>query len=160
MPPFNSSKVQAQSEFASKSDMHRSKDKREGMQMEVDLVIALKLHLTEFEVTSNTINIFGTTDLSNDAQGSIFVQDHAFVGVITLFDVITAPIIFNVTIKDDNKVHIVGTGMNVEASISIRPKLATILVDIAPNTSTTPEDVRINVMIQIVDVKKANVMEK
>jgi len=47
--------------------MHRSKDKREGMQMEVDLVVALKLHLTEFEVTSNTINIFGTTDLSNDA---------------------------------------------------------------------------------------------
>jgi len=50
--------------------------------------------------------------------------------------------------------------MNAKASISIRPKLATILVDIAPNTSTTPEDVRINVMIKIVDVKKANVMEK
>ncbi len=35
--------------------------------MEVDLVVALKLHLTEFEVTSTTRNIFGNTDLSNDA---------------------------------------------------------------------------------------------
>jgi len=47
--------------------MHRSKDKKEGMQMEVDLVVALKLHLIELEVTSNTRNIFGTTNLSNDA---------------------------------------------------------------------------------------------
>ncbi len=67
--------------------------------------------------------------------------------------------IFGVTIKDDNKVHIVGTGLNVKASISIQPKLATILVDIAPSTSTVPEDVGIDVMIQIVDVKKVNVMD-
>lgn len=128
--------------------------------MEVDSFFALKSHLTELEVTSNTRNIFGTIDLSSDVQGSIFVQDHVFVGVTTLFDVVIALTIFGVTIKDDNKVHIVGTGLNVKASISIQPKLATILVDIAPSTSTVPEDVGIDVMIQIVDVKKVNVMEK
>ncbi len=128
--------------------------------MEVDSFFALKSHLTELEVTSNTRNIFGTIDLSSDVQGSIFVQDHVFVGVTTLFDVVIALTIFGVTIKDDNKVHIVGTSMNAKASISIRPKLATILVDIAPSTSTAPEDVGIDVMIQIVDVKKVNVMEK
>jgi hypothetical protein len=46
--------------------MHRSKEKREGGQMEVDSFFALKSHLTELEVTSNTRNIFGTIDLSSD----------------------------------------------------------------------------------------------
>jgi hypothetical protein len=35
--------------------------------MEVDSVVALKLHLTELEVTSNTGNIFGIIDVSGDA---------------------------------------------------------------------------------------------
>jgi hypothetical protein len=62
--------------------------------------------------------------------------------------------IFDVVIKDDNKVHIIGNDIDVEASVSIRPKLATILANIAPNISIAPKDVGLDVMIQVVDVKK------
>jgi hypothetical protein len=50
--------------------------------------------------------------------------------------------------------------MDAEASILVRPKLVAILANIAQSISTSPEDIGLDVMIQVVDVEKAIVMDK
>ncbi len=54
MSPFDFGKAQVQFGFAFESSMHRSEEHNEGEKMEVDLVVALELQPTKFEV------IFGT----------------------------------------------------------------------------------------------------
>jgi hypothetical protein len=69
MPPFDSGEMQVQFGFASESSTHRSEEQNEGGQMEVDSVIALKLHPTKLDVTFGTGNIFSITYLSSNAKG-------------------------------------------------------------------------------------------
>jgi hypothetical protein len=63
MFPFDFSKVQAHSEFVTKSDIHGCEEYNEGGQMEVDSVVALKLHPSGLEVTFGTKNIFNIANL-------------------------------------------------------------------------------------------------
>ncbi len=65
MPPFDSSKVQAHSGFTTEFGTHGHEEQSEGGQMEVDSIVAPKLHPIGLEVTFGTKNIFDIANLSN-----------------------------------------------------------------------------------------------
>jgi hypothetical protein len=60
-------------------------------------------------VTFSTRNIYGIVDLFGTKGGSKIVQDLVPARISTPFDDLVAPMIFNATIKDNSKVHVVGT---------------------------------------------------
>jgi hypothetical protein len=70
-------------------------------------------------VAFNTGNIFGIVDLFSTKRGSKIVRDLVPVRVSTPFDDSIAPMIFSATIKDDSKVHVVGTSIDARELTSI-----------------------------------------
>jgi hypothetical protein len=77
------------------------------------------LHPIKLEATFGTRNIFGTTYLSGNVEGSIPILDLALVGVSAPSNDVIDSTISNATIENDSKVLEVGTNMDVKASISI-----------------------------------------
>ncbi len=92
-------------------------------------------------------------------KGFKLVQNPAFVGVSTPFDVAIALINFGIIIKNNSKVPIVGTIMDVEALILIQSKLVIIRDAIRPNISTTPNNIRVDVRVEVVDVIETTAKE-
>jgi hypothetical protein len=68
--------------------------------------------------------------------------------------------IFGATFKDDNKVPMVGIGMDVGDSTSIWLKTIVDPTIIAPRTSITPKNVGFDVKVKATDVTKAIIMEE
>jgi hypothetical protein len=70
-------------------------------------------------VIFSTRNIYGIVDLFGTKGGFKIVQDLVPAGISTPFDDLVAPMIFSATIKDDSKVHVVGTSTDVGGLIAI-----------------------------------------
>jgi hypothetical protein len=66
---------------------------------------------------------------------------------------------FGIIIKNNSKVPIVGTIMDVEALILIQSKLVIIRDAIRPNISTTPNNIRVDVRVEVVDVIETTAKE-
>ncbi len=128
--------------------------------MEVDLIGAPKLHPIGLEVTSSIKNIFGIPNLSDTIGGSEIVKDPIFSRISVFLNDLITPMIFGATFKDDNKVPMVGIGMDVGDSTSIWLKTIVDPTIIAPRTSTTPKNVGFDVKVKATDVTKAIIMEE
>lgn len=128
--------------------------------MEVDLVVTLESHPTELEVVSNKRIIFSVANNSSVAKDVVPVQAPSLVEVEAFSSDMIDLTLFDITIKDELKAPMVGTGMEGEVFISIQPKLVVIPTTIVPNFSTTLKDVGLNVREEIVDVIEVTTIEE
>jgi hypothetical protein len=72
----------------------------------------------------------------------------------------TIPPLFSTIVKDDSKVLVVGTNIDVGDSTLIQLEIIVALTYIVPSASTTPKDVGLNGKVEVVDVIKVMVMEE
>jgi len=77
MPPFNSDKAQAHSEFASEFNMHKNEEQIESKNMEVNSAITPKSQPTKLEMTCSTRNVFSAAYVFGKEEGSILFQASA-----------------------------------------------------------------------------------
>ncbi len=66
--------------------------------------------ILEMEVT------FGNANIPSTVRGYRLVQEFVPTGVSEPFDGVITSLIFSATVKNNNKVHVVGTNMNVKDS--------------------------------------------
>ncbi len=72
MLPFDFGRKHIHFGSTSESNMHKSEEHSEGGKMEVDSVVASKLHLIEPEVISSTRNFLSVVNVFDKAEGSTY----------------------------------------------------------------------------------------
>jgi hypothetical protein len=72
----------------------------------------------------------------------------------------TLPPLFSTIVKDDSKVLVVGTNIDVGDSTLIQLETITALTSIVPSASTAPKDEGLEGKVEIVNVIEVTVMEE
>lgn len=145
MPLFYSSKVETPFVSTTKFNTQQNEEQNEGGQMEVNSVVALKFHLVELEVTSDIGNILNIANPSDTTRWFKNVENHVPTKVNVPHIDSIALTFFNATVNVDSKVIMVGTNMDTKDVTFVQPYIATNLVNILPNISTTPKSVGLNI---------------